>query len=131
MKVKIDTKEKFNVISINEDHLSANMTDELSELLLSYLNNEIKNLVLSFVAVNKIDQAAAEKIVELQQLFYDNNASFVVCELQPQVEKFLDQNELVERMNVTPTQSEAWDIVQMELIERELLDDAPNPHVDD
>jgi len=131
MKVKIDTKEKFNVISINEDHLSANMTDELSELLLSYLNNEIKNLVLSFVAVNKIDQAAAEKIVELQQLFYDNNASFVVCELQPQVEKFLDQNELLERMNITPTQSEAWDIVQMELIERELLDDAPNPHVDD
>ena len=131
MKVKIDTKEKFNVISINEDHLSANMTDELSELLLSYLNNEIKNLVLSFVAVNNIDQAAAEKIVELQQLFYDNNASFVVCELQPQVEKFLDQNELLERMNVTPTQSEAWDIVQMELIERELLDDAPNPHVDD
>ena len=131
MKVKIDTKEKFNVISINEDHLSANMTDELSELLLSYLNNEIKNLVLSLVAVNNIDQAAAEKIVELQQLFYDNNASFVVCELQPQVEKFLDQNELVERMNVTPTQSEAWDIVQMELIERELLDDAPNPHVDD
>jgi anti-anti-sigma factor len=131
MKVKIDTKEKFNVISINEDHLSANMTDELSELLLSYLNNEIKNLVLSFVAVKDIDQTAAEKIVELQQLFYDNNASFVVCELQPQVEKFLDQNELLERMNVTPTQSEAWDIVQMELIERELLDDAPNPHVDD
>ena len=131
MKVKIDTKEKFHVISINEDHLSANMTDELSELLLSYLNTENKNLVLSFASVNNIDQHAAEKIVELQQLFYDNNASCVVCELQPQVEKFLDKNELLERMNVTPTQSEAWDIVQMELIERELLDDAPNPHVDD
>jgi hypothetical protein len=25
-------------------------------------------------------------------------------------------------MNVTPTESEAWDIVQMEEIERELLD---------
>jgi len=131
MKVKIDTKEKFNVISMNMDYWFANMTEELSELLLSYLNNENKNLMLRYITVNKIDQAAAEKIVELQQLFYDNNASFVVCELQPQVEKFLDQNELLERMNVTPTQSEAWDIVQMELIERELLDDAPNPHIDD
>jgi hypothetical protein len=26
-------------------------------------------------------------------------------------------------MNVTPTESEAWDIVQMEEIERELMDD--------
>jgi len=26
-------------------------------------------------------------------------------------------------MNVTPTESEAWDMVQMEEIERELLDD--------
>jgi hypothetical protein len=28
---------------------------------------------------------------------------------------------LLELMNVTPTESEAWDIVQMEEIERELL----------
>jgi hypothetical protein len=30
-------------------------------------------------------------------------------------------------MNVTPTESEAWDIVQMEEIERELLDDGEEP----
>jgi hypothetical protein len=29
----------------------------------------------------------------------------------------------LELMNVTPTESEAWDIVQMEEIERELLGD--------
>jgi len=39
------------------------------------------------------------------------------------VEDFLDKNELLELMNVTPTQSEAWDIVQMEEIEREFLRD--------
>ncbi len=33
----------------------------------------------------------------------------------------LEENELLEVMNVTPTVSEAWDIVQMEEIERELL----------
>ena len=35
----------------------------------------------------------------------------------------LDAAELLEIMNVTPTESEAWDIVQMEEIERELLSD--------
>jgi hypothetical protein len=41
--------------------------------------------------------------------------------LQPAVEEKLDQLELLEILNVTPTESEAWDIVQMEEIERELL----------
>ncbi len=30
-------------------------------------------------------------------------------------------------MNVTPTQSEAWDIVQMEELEREFLGEGPLP----
>jgi hypothetical protein len=47
----------------------------------------------------------------------------VICELQQGVEDFLDSNNLLELMNVTPTESEAWDIVQMEEIERELMDD--------
>jgi hypothetical protein len=39
------------------------------------------------------------------------------------VERFLDSSNLLELMNVTPTESEAGDIVQMEEIERELLDE--------
>jgi hypothetical protein len=37
-------------------------------------------------------------------------------------EDWLDKEEYLELMNITPTESEAWDIVQMEEIERELLD---------
>jgi hypothetical protein len=61
--------------------------------------------------------------VRTQQKFYEAGASFVICELQKDVEAFLDEKELLELMNFTPTESEAYDIVQMEEIERELLDD--------
>jgi hypothetical protein len=37
-------------------------------------------------------------------------------------EEFFEKTELLELLNITPTESEAWDIVQMEEIERELLD---------
>jgi len=37
------------------------------------------------------------------------------------VEKTLENNGLLELMNVTPTESEAYDIVRMEEVERELL----------
>ena len=123
MQVKTDTKEKFHVITVAEEAISATMTDELADCLLVYLQNDVKNLVLVLKNVSSIDLPAAEKLVNIQQKFYENNASFVICELQQPVEDFLDQNELLEIMNVTPTQSEAWDILQMEEIEREFLDD--------
>lgn len=121
MQVKLDTKERFHVITVAEPTLSASMTEELGDSLLPYLQNDVKNLVLVLNQTHTIDVAAAEKLVYIQQKFYENDASFVICELQQPVEDFLDKHELLEMMNVTPTQSEAWDIVQMEEIEREMF----------
>lgn len=125
MKVKIDTKERFHAITLPGHTLSATMTEELGTCLLPYLQNDVKNIVLILKDIQSMDKAAADKLVSIQQSFYENNASFVICELQKPVEEFLDQNELLELMNVTPTESEAWDIVQMEDIERELMDEDP------
>lgn len=121
MQVKTDTKEKFHAITLPGPELSATMTEELGECLLPYLQNDVKNVVLKLKDISNIDIAAAEKLVYIQQKYYENGASFVVCEVQKPVEDFLDNNELLEMMNVTPTESEAWDIVQMEEIEREML----------
>jgi len=121
MEVKIDTKEKFHVITLSQPELSATMTEELSDRLLSFLQSDIKNIVLNLKELQSIDNISAEKLVKVQQKFYENDASLVICEVQPQVEEFLDKDQLLEMMNITPTESEAWDIIQMEEIERELL----------
>jgi hypothetical protein len=42
--------------------------------------------------------------------------------LSDTLQKGIDDSEFAEMMNLTPTETEAWDIVQMEEIERELLD---------
>ncbi len=123
MNVKTDTKEKFHAITVTEPSLSATMTDKLADCLLPYLQNDVKNIVLILKDTSSIDVTAAEKLVYIQQKFYEHNASFVICELQKPVEDYLDKHELLEMMNVTPTQTEAWDIVQMEEIEREFLDE--------
>src|SRR5688572_21314408 len=105
MQVKTDTKEKFHVIKVTEPTLSATMTEEIGDRLLPYLQNDVKNLVLVLNQTSSIDLPAAEKLVYIQQKFYENNASFVICELQQPVEDFLNENELLEIMNVTPTES--------------------------
>ncbi|MBD0333233.1 MAG: anti-sigma factor antagonist [Chitinophagaceae bacterium] len=121
MEVKTDTKEKFHAIGVLEPHLTANMTETLCNQLMGYLQQDTKNVVLNLKAVQTMDEEGAECLTKTQQKFYENGASFVICALSPQVEKFLDERNLLELMNITPTESEAYDIVQMEEIERELF----------
>jgi anti-anti-sigma factor len=122
MQFKIDTSEKFHAIQIKEVSLSANMTGELDACLMPLLQQEVKNVVLLLQDIQNIDNAAAEHLVKIQQSFYEQSGSFVICCLQKQVEKALDAADLLELLNVAPTESEAWDIVHMEEIERELGD---------
>ena len=121
MQVKIDTREKFHAITILEPALAANMTEELEKDLLPLLEKDVKNVVLILKDIPEVEEAAADCLVKIQQAFYDNSASFVICELSPAVEQYLEEKGFLEIMNVTPTESEAWDIVQLEEVERELL----------
>ena len=87
MNVKIDTKEKFTVITPDEAILAANMTAELSNLLLPYLQKGIPHIVLNMESVKLIDDNTGDLLATVQQQFYENNCSFVICELQQAVER--------------------------------------------
>ena len=123
MYVKIDTKEIFTVITAEELKITANMADKLFEMLHSYLNQPISNLIFNLQNVGEMDREPAENLVRLQQLFNEHNVSFVLCCMQPSLKLLFSEMGILEKLNHTPTESEAWDIVQMDEIERELLGD--------
>lgn len=121
MQVKIDTKEKFTVITPQETVLNDSFTEDFEHEVKSYLDNPIKNVVVNLREVQQVSELMAKSLVNLQLHFYEKNASFVICEMQASSKQVFDQLELWDGLNTTPTESEAWDIVQMDEIERELL----------
>ena len=123
MNVKIDTKEKFTVITPIDVKLTAIMTADLCTMLLPYQQKSIPHVIVNLKQVTEIDEGSAEALIDCQQNFYENDCSMVICCLAKPVEALLDEMEILELMNVTPTESEAWDIVQMEEVERELFKD--------
>jgi anti-anti-sigma regulatory factor len=122
MKFKIDTKEKFTVVTPIEPHFADNVTADFNALCDILLQKDIKNTILKMTNVVDINSTGCDAITQWQQRFYEANASFVICEMTPETEAVFDNLELTDVLNITPTESEAWDIVQMEEIERELLD---------
>ena len=77
---------------------------------------------MNLQSVSSIDEEMAHSLAQLQQNVYEGNNSFVICCLKDTVEAIFEETDLLEYLNVTPTESEAWDIIQMEEIERELMD---------
>lgn len=122
MNFKIDTREKFTIITPVSDIYSDNLTAEFKELLNSYLQHKT-NLVISLKNVVNIKENSVNEMAALQQEFYEQHISFVLCEVQSNVFSLIKELELDDVMNITPTETEAWDMVQMEEIERELLGD--------
>lgn len=122
MQVKIDTKEKFTVLTLKDVNIYDKMAVELAAACNKYLYQDIKNVIINFECVKSVDEKTVITIVELQKSFGEHNASFVVCCIQPEVEQIFKKLNLLENINFTPTESEAWDIVQMEEIEREFFD---------
>ncbi|HEY4155184.1 MAG TPA: STAS domain-containing protein [Puia sp.] len=122
MNVKISTNEKFHAITIRETELAANMTEDLRECLEPFLHNEVKNLILVMKDIQKIDSAAAKELLQIRNRFLENRASLVLCELQAPVKEIFDHNEQYESLQITPTFSEAADMVYLEEIEREMTD---------
>jgi anti-anti-sigma regulatory factor len=119
---QIDTKEKFNVITLLNNTLDSNLVPELANLTSIWGNLPQKNLILNLKNVENWDESVIEQIAVSQNEFYSKNISFVICALSNPILDILDKTEYADLINMTPTESEAWDIVQMEEIERELLD---------
>ena len=122
MKFKIDTREKFTIITPDSDFSSDNLTAQLKELLSSFLQHKT-NLVINLKNAVTVKENLVKELAAWQQQFYEQQVSFVVCELQLPVQAFINQLDLDSELNITPSETEAWDIVQMEEIERELLGD--------
>jgi hypothetical protein len=121
MNVKIDTKERFTVITPEFHQFTAILSEEFNKMLLDYLTKPTPHVILNFKNIHDINEIEALAIIQTQCSFYEHNVSCVICEIQKSILPLFEDSP-----NITPTESEAWDILQMEEIERELLNDFEN-----
>jgi anti-anti-sigma regulatory factor len=105
-----------------EGPVTAIMAEELTEIVQNCRTPDNGNVIIDMSAVTALDNEAIRILLSLQESAYTMQHSFVVCCLAKDIEKQLDELDILDMMNHTRTESEAWDIVQMEEIERELLD---------
>jgi len=121
MSIKVDTKERFTVVRLSEAMFSENMAEELAATVAKLLQQPVKNVVIDFARVTNAALSALPVLADLYQQAMENTASFVLCNIHVSVRKLLDELDLSDVLNITPTESEAVDMVHMEEMEREMF----------
>ncbi|MFZ9660681.1 MAG: STAS domain-containing protein [Chitinophagaceae bacterium] len=123
MNVKLETKERFHVIKMLSPKASAIMAEELNTLVINCLKTPIKNIIIDMELVEDIEPSFAQNLIGLQEKALEDNRSLVMFHLHKNASKKLEEMDIIDMLNITPTESEAWDIIHMEEMEREMFGD--------
>lgn len=123
MDFKIDTKTNYTTLTPVANILDANLTEAVRQKWTVLTESGSNNLIIDLSSCNTVSEDAIEALLQLHEDFYMNEQSLVFTHLQEAVMqsiKAIDEDRI---LNITPSFVEAEDIVNMEVLERDLLNE--------
>jgi anti-anti-sigma regulatory factor len=122
MEFKIDTRDTYTLLTPSAPHLDANMAAALQEKLHTLADEGQTAFVIDLMNATSADGAAFEVFVSQHEEAYEANRSLVFTGVVDGLLQQMKQERVHLTLNLTPTLEEAVDIVNMEALERELLE---------
>jgi len=120
MKFSVENEEKYTVVTSEVEKLDTMSAPDLKSELVYLGKSGKRNIVVDLSSTRYCDSSGLSALLTGNRLCKENSGSFVICGLQPPVEKLVKISQLHSVLNITPTKEEAVDMVMMEEIEREL-----------
>jgi anti-sigma B factor antagonist len=120
MKFEVEQKDKVVVIKTLVEKLDAIHAPELKSEVVMLNKTGVKNLIMDMSETRYIDSSGLSAVLVANRLCRDSNGTFVLCGLQDGVKKIITISQLETVLKITPTSSEAVDLVYMEEVERDL-----------
>ena len=120
MKYSIEKKEKYTVLTLQEENLNSVVAPNLKSELVILSNEGVPNLILDLTNVKYVDSSGLSAILTANRL-WKNIGSFVLTGIKhDNVRKLIEISRLDSVLTLLPTLGESTDYVMMEDIERTL-----------
>lgn len=120
MKFKIDKKDRYTVLILEEDNLNTLLAPELKSQFVIMRNEGVQNLILDLSTVKFVDSSGLSAILTANRL-WGGDGTFVLTGVEhTAVKKLIEISRVNTVLTILPTLSESIDFVMMEEIEREL-----------
>ena len=122
-KFKIEEGEQHVVVHTLVDKFDSLTSPDIKSELVFLIKSGKKNIIVNLEQTRYVDSSGLSALLTGNRLCKDAKGSFVICCLQPGVEKLVQISQLSSVFEITPTLNEAIDIVMMDEIEREIEND--------
>jgi len=122
MEFKIDTRDTYTLITPTAEHLDDSMAAALQQKLQDLADEGQTAFVIDLSRATSADGAAFEVFVSQHEEAYEAGRSLVFTGAVDGLLQQMKQQRVHLTLNLTPTLDEAVDIVNMEALERELLE---------
>ena len=124
-KFKIEEGEQYVVVHTLVDKFDSLTSPDIKSELVFLIKSGKKNIIVNLAETRYVDSSGLSALLTGNRMCKEAKGSFVLCSLQPNVEKLVQISQLTNVFEITPTLNEAIDIVMMEEIEREITNDKP------
>jgi hypothetical protein len=123
MQFKIDAKEQFTVITPQNDVLDSLLTADLAVECQLLVSKGSENFIIDLQSCQSIQNDFLLPMIELAAKHYEQGQSFVLTNFPPEMQSLLKTEDAIDSLNCAPSFIEAIDIVNMEILERDLFNE--------
>lgn len=120
MKFGVENKEKYALVTSTLEKLDAQHAPDLKSELVYLNKNGVKNIIIDLTGTRYCDSSGLSAILVANRLCKGENGVFVLTGLEPAVAKLVSISQLDTVLNITPTLSEAEDLIFMEEVGKDL-----------
>jgi anti-anti-sigma factor len=120
MNFTIEEKDKYTLVTSNVDKLDTTCAPELKSELV-YLNKTgVTNMIIDLSKTRYCDSSGLSALLVANRLCKSVDGLFILTGLQEPVLKLVQISQLESVLTISPTLSEAVDLLYMEVIEKNL-----------
>lgn len=121
MQFKIDTKDSYTLITLSENALNVKLAEILTQECINIRQNGRANIIIDLSNVSTIETDGIDQMLVMHEESYSNDDSLVFTGIHPTLLAGFKEKEADMILNIAPKLIEAIDIVNMEILERDLL----------
>jgi anti-anti-sigma factor len=120
MKFTTDKKEKYTLVKSELEKLDAQHAPDLKSELVVINKAGEKNIIIDLSGTRYCDSSGLSALLTANRLCKGAEGVFVLTGLEPAVAKLVSISQLDSVLNITPTLSEAEDLLYMETISKDI-----------
>lgn len=123
MQFKIDTKDSYTLITLSENVLNVKLAEILTQECINIRQNGRANIIIDLSSVSTIETDAIDQMLVMHEESYSNDDSLVFTGIHPSLLAGFKEKEADMILNIAPRLIEAIDIVNMEILERDIMNE--------